>query len=305
MISERQLIPPKSLSQQATEKALLEEAYQGSLRISANKSYGRLSVFKGLLWAEWYAHSKLLLSFLVLWLACVWVLPAFAHPGWILLIGIVYAFLAGPLYGGGDVIEGCEEFTFSLPATRSERYWARLTVGGGALLLFTALDLLSLGLDLSPALARLYIRTGLIQPLPVLKSGWLYGLVLAVPFAVFSFSFSLSAVAHSRFLIFTAWLWGGLCALGILYLGLLYEDGAWNEMNGFFSCPFLIILGSSVLWIGHRLYRQKEIGAYTAPITLPNGWWLWGILLILGFALALLLISALAKQYPRFLAAAA
>jgi hypothetical protein len=213
-----------------------------------------LSVFKGLLWTEWYSHSKLLLSFLALWLACVWVLPAFAHPGWILLIGVVYAFLAGPLYGGGDVIEGCEEFTFRFPrragtlgAADNERGCASSTV----------LNLLSLGLDLSPALARLYIRTGLIQPLPVLRSGWLYGLVFAIPFAVFSFSFSLSAVVHSRFLILTAWLWGGLCALAVLYLGLLYEDVVWKEMNGFFSCPFLMILGSSVLWMTTSLSTTK------------------------------------------------
>jgi len=92
---------------------------------------GAYSAIRGLLWAEWFAHSRLLLVFLGLWLAAVWALPLVAHPGWILLLGGIYALLAGPAYGGADVMDACEEFAFSLPPTRAERYWARLAVGAG------------------------------------------------------------------------------------------------------------------------------------------------------------------------------
>ena len=76
----------------------------------------------GLLWCEWYAHGKLLLFFLGTWLACVWVLPLYANPAWILLFGGLYALVAGPIYGGSDTIEGCEEFAFALPPSCIRRF---------------------------------------------------------------------------------------------------------------------------------------------------------------------------------------
>src|SRR5437867_5838888 len=115
MFSQREFKEVSSVTGGAGEEVLLDEAESGPPEIESAKPYARLRILKGLLWAEWYAHSKLVLSFLTLWLVCVWVLPIFAHPGWILLLGFIFAFIGGPLYGGGDVIEGCEEFTFSLP----------------------------------------------------------------------------------------------------------------------------------------------------------------------------------------------
>jgi hypothetical protein len=271
------------------------------MTVTDTRALGRWQVVKRLLWAEWYAHSRLLLGFLVAWLLGVWLLPVAAHPGWILLLGLFYALLAGPAYGGDDVIEGCEEFTFALPITRSARYLARLAVGGGVLLLLTALDLLALGIDLSTALARLYINTGLIKPLPTLKPGLLYGLVLAFPWAVFAGAFAMSAATHSRFLVFTAWSWGGLSALVALHLSLNWEEFIWGEMNGYFSCPALLGLGAAELWGGHRAYRRKEVGLYTGRFSLPQGWWAWLILFVAGLALALFLIAALAKQFPKFI----
>jgi hypothetical protein len=256
-------------------------------------------ILRALLWAEWFAHGKLLLGFIILWLLSVWLLPVFVHPGFVLLLGILYALVAGPIYGGSDVVQGCEEFSFALPATRSERYLTRLAVGCGALLLFTGLDLLALGLDLPQALARLYIDTGLIKPLPAIKPGLLYGLVWAFPFATFAFSFSVSATTHLRTLIFTAWFWSLLAALGLLQLGLFYEELVWEKTTGFFSCPLLLASGIAGLWLGYRRYVRKEVGFPAAPLVIPSGWWIWILLLLGGIALALTLISSLARHYPR------
>lgn len=258
--------------------------------------------FYGLLWCEWFAHSRLLLAFLILWLVSVWCLPLFAHSGWILLVACGFALVAGPVYGGGDTIEGCEEFTFALPATRSERYVARLAVGGGALLTLTVLDLLALGLDLPQFLARLYIDTGLIKPLPVLKPRLLYGLVLAFPFAVFAFSFTLAALSHSRMLILSAWLWSLLCALAVTHLGFRYEQKVWSELNGYCSAPLLMVLGLASLWGGYRGYLAKEIGHHHQPLTLPPRFWLWLVTLFLGLGVGFFLVWLLAGQYPHLLA---
>lgn len=257
-----------------------------------------LRAWRALLWCEWFAHGKLLLLFLCAWLLLVWVLPFLAHPGWVLLFGGVYALVAGPAYGGGDVVEGCEEFTFGLPATRTERYLARLLVGLGSLLTFTAMDLLALGLDLSQALARLYVDTGLIEPLQVARPGLLYGLVLAFPFAVFSLSFAFAAATHSRALVFTAWFWGGLVALITLRASLQYEYLLWNKMNGVLASPALILLGAAALGWGGFICRRKEVGAPVTPLQLPGHWWAWTLLFLLGLALAMFLVLWLIRQAP-------
>jgi len=151
-------------------------------------------------------------------------------------------------------------------------------------------------------LARLYIETGLIKPLPVLKPGLLYGLVVAFPFEIFVFSFALAAIAHSRWLILTAWFWGTLGALIVLQLGLWYEEVGSESLTGFFSFPLLAITGAGALIAGYRIYRRKEIGRPSNPINLPGLWWLWIILFLIGVALALALVASLARHYPNFFA---
>jgi hypothetical protein len=262
----------------------------------------RSSAWRGLLWCEWFSHGRLFLSFLIVWLVSVWTLPLLTHSGWLLFVAVLYALVAGAAYGGGDTIEGCEEFVFSLPATRSDRYLARLMVGGGGLLLFTALDLFALGLDVPQFLAHFYLDAGVLKPLPVLKLRLLYGLVLAFPFAVFAFSFALSAASHSRMLIVTAWFWSLLAAMSVVYLALRYEEILWHELNGFVSTPLLMVLALGSLWAGYRAYVIKEIGHHDRPLSLPPRFWLWLVVLAVGLAVGLLLISLLVRQYPHFLA---
>jgi len=201
------------------------------------------------------------------------------------------------------VVEGSEEFTLALPPTRSERYLARLTVGGGTFLLFTTLDLLALGLDLPQVLAKLYVDAGLIRPWPVLRPGLLYGLVLAFPFAIFAFSFATSSVTRSRRIVFTSWFWATVGALAILQVGFWYEDLVWDKLSGFCSCPLLLVGAIAGLWVGHRIYVRKEVGYYSAPLIIPARWWLWLALFLVGLILALALAASLAKHYPKLLGA--
>jgi hypothetical protein len=262
-------------------------------------SWNGWRVFCGLLWCEWYAHSKLLVIFLAMWLASVWLLPLYINPACILLLGVVFAIVAGPIYGGSDTSEGCEEFTLALPPTRGGRYLARLTVGGVALLLLTMIDLLALGLDLPQILAKLYVGSGLIKPWPVFKSGLLYGLVLILPVAVFSVSFAISAITHSRAILLSASLWAVLIALAALRLGFWYEGLIWDDLNGWFSCPLLAILSVTVLCGGYVAYRRKEIGHHSEPLAIPAGWWLWIILFAAGLILVMTLTASLARYYLR------
>jgi hypothetical protein len=266
----------------------------------AGVTFGSSRVWKGLLWSEWFAHSQVLLIFLAVWLLAVWTLPLFTHPGWILLLGGLYALMAGPMYGGGDVLEGCEEFTFALPPTRSERYFSRLIVGLGTLLLLCFMNVIALGLDLPQILARLYVQTGIIKPIPVIKPGLLYGLVIALPVTVFAIAFTISSITHSRILILLSWFWAGVAALATLQIGFWYENLVWDTLNGYFACPLLIATAISVLGYGFHVFRSKEVGKPTIPITLPGHWWIWTILFAIGMGLALALITSLIRHLPQF-----
>jgi hypothetical protein len=257
--------------------------------------------FYGLLWCEWFAHSKLLLGVIAVWLASVWIFPLYVNPACILLFGGLFAIIAGPIFGGSDTGDGCEEFTFALPPTRAERYSSRLVVGGGALLLLTAIDLLALGLDLPQILAKLYVDSGLIHPWPMFKSGLLYGLVLVLPWTVFAFSFAISSITHSRAVLLSAALWAILISLAALRLGFWYEELVWGNLNGLFSCPLLLFLSVAVLWGGYRVYQRKEIGHHAVPINIPASWWLWIILFIVGLAMTMTLSAYLARHYLRIL----
>ncbi|MBT5708708.1 MAG: hypothetical protein HOI66_20520, partial [Verrucomicrobia bacterium] len=252
----------------------------------ASASTRQWTVIKGLLWSEWFAHSKMLLVFLVLWLLGAWMIPFVAHPGWILAIGLGYALLAGPAYGGTDAIEGCEEFTLSLPATRSERYLARMSLGIGTLAMFVGLDFIVLGLDWTATIHRVFINAGIMEATPDLKPGLLYGLAIGLPFFIFSFSYSLSSVARNRFLILSSWFWSVILALCVLYGGLKYEEIMWQEPTGYFCTSLFFIGGVASLWSGFRLYQQKEVGHYGAPISLPQWWWAWLLSILIGVAVA-------------------
>lgn len=240
------------------------------------QSWGRIKSLRGQLWCEWYARSRFLLTCVALWLVGIWVLPLYAGPSWILLFGGVYALWAGPLFGGSDTIDACEEFTFALPPTRRERYVTRLVIGGGGLLFFTAIDLLALGLDLQQMLAKIYVQAGLVQPRPVLKTGSLYGLVLTLPLAVFAISFALSAITHSRRLVLTASFWAALVSAGALRAGFWCEDFVWGTLNGYVACPLLAVLAIAVLWAGAHAYDCKEIGPQNTAFSLPARRWLSG-----------------------------
>jgi hypothetical protein len=257
-------------------------------------------VWRGLLWSEWFAHSQLLLIFLAVWLIAVWTLPLFTHPGWVLILGPLYAMMAGPIYGGGDILEGCEEFTFALPPTRGERYGARLLVGLGTLLVLCGMNVVALGLDLPQILARLYVETGIIKPLPQIKPGLLYGLVVALPVALFAFAFTMSSVTHSRALILLSWFWGAVGGLALLQIGFWYEELVWEKLNGYFACPLLLGSSAAALIYGYRLFRRKEVGKCAAPLVLPGYWWLWTVLFAFGLALALALVTSLIRHLPQF-----
>jgi hypothetical protein len=227
---------------------------------------------RALLWAEWFAHQRLLVVWAFVWLASVWLLPLVLHPLWTLSVGAVFALVAGPAFGGADVLHGCEEATFAGAPTRAQRYLARLAVGGGAVLGFSGISVAALEGNLSDVLLRLVLATG-SAPAQVSRPEMLYGLVLAVPWTAFSLGFAVAALATSRTLAFTSWMWAALGALSLLRGGLQLEEIRWDALNGHVALPLLLSVSAMTLWVAGRFYRRKEAGVGNVPLHVPPGFW--------------------------------
>ncbi len=272
----------------------------GKLGRTESRSEAR-GLWRVLLWGEWFSHGRFILFFLVAWVVLVWTLPLVAHPGWILALGLAYALLAGPLFGGTDVLEGSEEYVLSLPVPRRQRFAARAVMAGGGLVVLTLLDMLALGLDLSQMAARLYVEAGVIRPIQVNTPGLLYGLVLLLPLAVFSVSFGIASLASSRWLAMASSLWGMLAGLVLVWTGFHYEQHLWGRWNGWVACP-LLTMGSvgALLWAMHA-YRRKEISHCSPPVQLPVYWWVWILISVCAAVVGIALTSWFAGELSTLL----
>jgi hypothetical protein len=260
---------------------------------------GSWRLWRSLVWSEWFLHSRLLLCFLLGWLAVVWLLPLVAHPLWVLGVGFVFALVAGPAFGGADVIHGCEEFSFAFPPTRTQRFTARFVVGASWLLALTVMDVLALDQNFSDVLFRVFLDTGLAT-VEVRQPEMLYGLVLAAPFAVFALGFAVAALATNRTVAFTAWLWAALGALSTLRLGFYAEEAIWNRLNGRLSVPAILGVALAATLIARRLYRHKEAGT-GVPLRIPLSWWATLLLALLAGLGVAALIGWVAANFARFL----
>ena len=260
----------------------------------------RFRLWRGLLWNEWFAHSRLIVVFLFVWLAAVWLLPLVLHPLWILVVGVLYALVAGPAFGGADVIDGSEAFTFSLPTTRSQQLAARIAVSGTGLMALTLMNVMALDANLSDLLVRLFLDSGL-GGVEVRQPEMLLGLVFAFPFAIYACGFSVAALATSRTVAFTAWVWGALGALATLRGAAMLEESISDRLTGRITVPALLLVGLACLTVAVRLYSRKEAGPAGSPLHMPWSWWGGLALLLAAAAGVALLLSWLSVYIARLL----
>jgi hypothetical protein len=252
----------------------------------------RPSVVEGILWREWILHGNLILNALALWLVCGYVVLAFFHPGCVLVFGVIYAIIAGAAFGGSEAVEGSEEFSFSLPPTRTDRYVVRLLFGLMTVLGFTVFGVVTVAFDVPQLLWGLVVTTGYTEPFPPCETDFLYSLAVLLPYAIFCTTFAFAAVASSRGVAQVAWFNGTLAVGVVLGLGLLGEELLWGELNGIIACPAVGILGTAVMAVGYLAYRRKEGISRPSPVAQARsavGWIFAVILLLLVFFLYALL----------------
>jgi hypothetical protein len=255
----------------------------------------RVDVLGGLLRREWQATGRLITGFVVVWVLGVVVLELCYHPFALIAFGCVYARMVGFAAGGGEAFAGCEEFTFALPATRQQRYLARLLLAGSVLLALQLLGIAAIALDLPQLLWRPIVESGFTAPFPAVRPQMLYWLAAALPIACFATTFAVAANAANPA---PARLVGLLLPGAAVGLGFLMEVGLWDRITGTISCPALFALAPLALLVGHRSYLRKE--GVSRPEAASGGsstrpWIASGVALVI-VVIALLLLTAVTSR---------
>lgn len=255
---------------------------------SISKPLTDARIWRTLTLQQWQKAGTLHRWFFIIWLLGIWVLLLMTHPAWLIAFGLIYVLLATPAMAGADVMDGTEEFSFSLPPGRGVLFATRLAVGLGFLLLTTGLGALAIGLDLPQALWSLVASSGITAPNHPVKPAFLYPLAVLVPVAAYAGTFSLASLAGSRAMVGLSWL-GGVAAAGVLVLVTLQlESAIWGRANGWITCVALPLASALALLAGYFAYLNKEavIGGGRASSGRGAGRVLL-VLLALGLLLAL------------------
>jgi hypothetical protein len=246
--------------------------------MSGDAQTHRVDVLGTLVRREWLASGRLIIGFVVAWVLGM-ALELCFHPGILLAFGCLYAVVLGTVAGGGEAFAGDEEFTFAMPATRHQRYLARLLLAGSALVALQLLGIAAIALDLPQRLWGLVVESGFTEPFPPARP-LTYWLAAALPIAGFATTFALAANG-----VGWPWFGGPLLAAVVMGLGVLAERGAWGEANGFLCCPALAVLAPLALLAGHRSYLHRE-GVARPATGRP------GALMALAILLAVILVLA-------------
>ena len=252
-----------------------------------------VDIVRGLLWREWLTHRNLIVGFVAAWLVLLWVLLVFCHLGFILAFGIILAVFAGTRIGGIDAAEGSEEFSFSLPPTRSQRYLVRMALGLAPVFVLTLVGVLAVRYSLPQALWGLVVETGFTEPFPAKGPAFLYVLAVVLPLGAFAFTFAIASSASRWGLVTGSPPLGVLVSGVVTGLGFLAEELLWREVNGYVVCPALAALAAMALLGGYLHYVRKE-GVARPAVAVVRRWW---IAAVIGMVILLLLLFGALWSY--------
>jgi len=259
----------------------------------------RHRMLRGLIWREWRQHEELFSWIVVSWLIGVWILPV-GPQAFLLPFGIIAAAILGSTLGGSDTVDGTEEYSFSLPPTRSQRYLSRLGLGGLSLLGLLVLAMGAFFLDAPQRLWGLIFQSGYTEPFTPFRPGFLWGLSVALPVAVFGETFAAGSLARSAGAARAAWFRGCMVSGALLGIGFWVEQRLFLRPMGLVVCPVLGTWGVLRLAFGFLAYRNKEgVSASAALPSLRTSTWVMvaGLILVVLLLLLLMLYGVRSSEY--------
>ena len=213
---------------------------------------------RGLMWGAWLAHRNIVLWAVTLWVLAAWVLVLLFHPGFILAMGMIYAMLAGMMFGGTETLWGTEELALSLPPTRGQRYRAGMLMAVGTTMGLTVAGAVTIALDLPQRAWGLVVESGMTQPFPACEHRALYLLAVAAPLAQVAVTFALASIARSRALVLASWFLGLLAVAVVFAVGYLAERLAYGPIHLYATAVLLAAAGVMALLGGYKTYVRKE-----------------------------------------------
>lgn len=284
---------------------------------------------RGMLLRDWMVHRAWMAPLMAAWVLCTWVLMVFFSPGLMMLFGVVWAWVAAVSLGGSDIAEGCEEFTFSLPPTRRQRFLVRLALGGLPLLAMLVVGFTAVAFDLPQTLWGLFVETGFTEPFDAGRSASPYATWTAAILYAYITGFAAAAGARSGSvsrIAGTLGVLGGLLLINLLsqlsllpgrFLGALINSGPIRFFNGVepgsnecaaigsaLTVAVAVVLGAAGLGISLWRYGLKEGISRPTPVEMGMPRWLrnlfaGGVVLFLAVFIAVRRVSVPAYVPPQ------
>lgn len=245
-------------------------------------------VYRGIFWRIWLEKKHVILSLLGGWYLGLILLLAFGNPLVLGVYGLLAAVALSSNLGGGDIMEDCEEFTFSLPPTRMEWFWARFWTGLLPLLFMMILGVFAIYFDLPQRLWSWIVDSGFTVPVSekVRRFSREYGTYLAaivVPASCYIYSFVLAAFSPVRSLARVTFAHGFLLTFTMYALGMFVEKNfLFQDVNGWISNLLLLLADTAFLFAAAQWYPRKE-GVFFSEI-LPGNWKAFSVMLVWCFA---------------------
>lgn len=218
----------------------------------------RPSVLRALIHQEWQLCRGSIIGLSVLWIIGLWVLVLFHHPAWFMVLGLIYVLAVSGNQGGRDVMDGTEEFSFTLPPGRGPLFVSRLTPGLWFLIANSLLGGMAIAWDLPQRVWSVVFSSGLTDPFPRVEEPLWYAMALLVPVAAHAISFSIAALVGTRAGVNLSWLAGFAGVGAIVLTGTLGESLLWKNPNGFLTSPALLAGAVLVPLAAYRAYLRKE-----------------------------------------------
>ncbi|MEO5914643.1 MAG: hypothetical protein ABIS50_10450 [Luteolibacter sp.] len=230
------------------------------IRFTAPTSRGT-SDFRALLLQEWKLCRNQFIRLASVWFIGLWVLVIFQHPGWLLAIGVAHIMTLSAVQGGRDVIDGTEEFSFTLPPGRGPLFLARIFPGFVFLAANGLLGSLAILYSLPQRLWSLVFSSGLTESFSVVREPVWYIAALFAPCAAHAITFTTAALSGSRQGVNAAVSVGLIGTAATMLVGWWADKGLSPEPWGILTGVGLLGVAVLVPAAGYLLYLRKETSA--------------------------------------------
>jgi uncharacterized membrane protein len=194
----------------------------------------------------------------VVWVVGLWVLVIFQHPVWLMILGLIHVLTVTSSQAGRDVIDGTEEFSFTLPPGRGPLFLSRFAPGLVFLAVNALLGGMAIAFDLPQRLWSIVFSSGLTEPFPHVWEPLWYAMALLVPVAAHAITFTIAALVGTRAGVNLSWMAGFAGVGAIVLAGSIAENQLWQSPTGSLTSPALLAVSVLAPIAGYRAYLCKE-----------------------------------------------